>query len=270
MARWLHACAGGRAAGRLRAHASDQTDGACSGGRSSRDPHRTRVRMPAMAHRMRVCARLGVCVCTSARVGVTRRGHTQCACVRSRTDMEVIDTVRLSLCSEHERAGAKLPLDGCSLPPCSSLASKPAVAVALTVASRSLPSSHRAHAHRWCTVCATCIACARRLQSAFKLAVALGRIDAALLLLDSPITAVEAESPSRLQLRHTCLACAVETCVHTRSGPANKHTHTRARARVRTALTHARAHECIARLPSVHAQTAAAVPKHPHVPADGE
>jgi hypothetical protein len=107
------------------------------------------VRMPAMAHRMRVCARLGVCVCTSARVGVTRRGHTQCACVRSRTDMEAIDAVRLSLCSEHARAGAKLPLDGCSLPPCSapsrlahlSHRSRPSLQPSRTVASRSLPSS---------------------------------------------------------------------------------------------------------------------------------
>jgi hypothetical protein len=119
----------------------------------------------------------------------------------------------------------------CSLPPCSSLASKPAVAAAVAHCSLAFSAvvTIGAHAHRWCTVCATCIACARRLQSAFKLAVALGRIDAALLLLDSPITAVEAESPSRLQLRHTCLACAVETWVHTRSGPANMHTHTRAR-----------------------------------------
>jgi hypothetical protein len=95
----------------------------------------------------------------------------------------------------------------CSLPPCSSLASKLAVAHARVIC------CHHVVLTRICGVrCARvvayrCHALRRRLQSAFKLAVALGRIEAALLLLDSPITATKAESPPRLQPRHGYMPC---------------------------------------------------------------
>ena len=114
----------------------------------------------AMARRTRARSAVRMPQCAAgARADVPRLlGHSVRVCAR--TEM-AIDSVA-SLCSEHARSGAKLPLDGCSrptaLPPSLALL-PPALLISRIEAgrracSRYLLSSRRAHTHLWFTVCA--------------------------------------------------------------------------------------------------------------------